>query len=152
MANRQINNWNDLQIVLQQVVAEAMEETVSKDIKKMESENVKEFVCSAYDPTVYERRMNNGGLSDVNNMSHTINSNGNSVELTVENNTMSNNEFLPINEYPHKIANEVEFGYGYNYMNMEERAFQRETINELKYGKAKTLLLKGLKKKGIKAK
>jgi hypothetical protein len=147
-------NSKDLEKLIMQKVAKAMQDTVAPEVKQMESENVFEFVYSAYDPKEYERRMNNGGLSDISNMSDKVVTNGNSVELTVDNNTMSNEDFMPRYGSPHPIAGEVEFGYGYDYGGYgeafeEERPFIRETINELKYGKAKELLKKGLKNQGI---
>lgn len=152
-----VNSFKALEALLQKKVAEAMNETVAPGVKSIESENVNEFVYSAYDPEVYERRMNNGGLSDVNNMVHEVSVNGDSVELTVDNNTMSNPDFMPRYGTPHKIAQEVEFGFGYDYSSggepfAEERPFIRETISELQHGKAKELMIKGLKKKGLDAK
>lgn len=147
-------NQKELEAMLLKYVSKAMKDTVAPAIKEMESANVDEFVYSAYDPKEYERRMNNGGLSDINNMSHTVNISSNSVELTVDNNTMSNPEFMPRNGTPHEIASEIEYGYGYDYGGFggafeEERPFIRETRNELKYGQAKKLLQEGLKKQGI---
>ena len=151
------NNFKELEALLLKKVTNAMKETLSPAVKQMESDNVDEFVYSAYTPEVYERRMNEGGLSDVRNMVDTIEVNGNSIELTVDNKTKSNPDFMPRYGNSHEIASEVEFGYGYDYGGFgeafeEERPFIRETINELKYGKAKELMLKGLKKQGLNVK
>lgn len=154
MDNYNVGSLKELEALLTKKVAQAMEETVSNQVKQLESDNVFEFVYNAYDPKVYERRMNNGGLSDVDNMSHKVSVNGNSVQLQVDNNTMSNPDFMPINGTPHEIAQEVEFGYNYDYGGYgeafeEERPFVRKSIDELKYGKAKEFLTNGLKKQGI---
>jgi hypothetical protein len=149
-----VRNQKELEVMLLKYVTKAMKDTVAPAIKEMESANVDEFVYNVYEPKVYERRMDNGGLSDINNMSDNITISGNSISLTVDNNTMTNTDFMPRNGTPHLIAGEVEFGYGYDYGGYgqafeEERPYIRETINELKYGKAKKLLQEGLKKQGI---
>lgn len=148
------NSWKEIEKMIQVKINQAMNTTVASGVKEIESENANEFVYNSYDPTVYERRGNDGGLSDVRNMNHVVDTSGNSTTLEVTNDTMSNPDFLPWQDTPHKIAQEVEFGFGYNYGNgnepyAQERPFQRETINELATGKAKKLLQKGLKELGI---
>ena len=87
---------------------------VAKEVKKIQSEKVKEEVYGTYTPKQYERREDDGGLSDVRNMKHdteTLSDGG--VVLEVRNETMSNEEFLPDGKQPFEIAGVVEYGQMY---------------------------------------
>jgi len=132
----------------------------------LESKNVKEVVYNSYSPKIYDRDMNDGGLSDVDNMHHNIISNGITTELTVENKTISNPSYNPNNKDPFEIACLVEFGnnngYGYydypiknkdtsNFSYLKPRPFIEKTKQDLLNGKAKEILVKALLNEGIRS-
>lgn len=155
-------NEKEIKAMIAQVVAKAMQTTVAKGVKELESQNAVTYVYDEYtststNPDKYIRRgIDGGGIGDVDNMSHSVNITGNSIDLSVENNTMSNPDFMPRYGTPHLIVGEIEGGFGYDYGGYgaefeEERPFIRETRNELASGKAKKLLQEGLKLQGIKS-
>ena len=143
-----------------------MEVTVAPEVKQLESQNAKEIVYRQYSPKIYDRDMDDGGLSDVDNMHHNISSNGISTELMVENKAMSNPSYNPNNKSPFEIAGLVEYGnnngYGYydypiknrdssGFAYLEPRPFIETTREQLKNGKAREIIIKGLVKEGINA-
>lgn len=150
----QVSSWSQLEAMLKAKIIVAMNTTVAPEIKELESQKADEVVYS-YNATPYfmeGRRRNEGGLSDVRNMPHSTNISGNSIELTVDNITPSNEEFLPYWIRPHEIAYDVETGENYNYKDVGARPFISETREVLRQGKARELLVKGLKAQGLNAK
>jgi len=138
-------------------VQKAMSTTVALEVKQLESENVKEVVYE-YTPKEYMRREDNGGLSDINNMSHDVISGGNMVVLSVDNNTMSNPDYNPHGKPPFELAGLIEYGDGngygeYDYYGssdyLKPRKFIEKTKQDLESGKARDILIKGLIKEGI---
>jgi len=152
------NNLDELEAYLLLKVKTAMEVTVAPEVKQLESQNVKDVVYNSYSPKVYDRREDNGGLSDTNNMHSSFISGGNTVVMSVDNETMSNQDYMPNYKNPFQIAGLVEYGdnngYGeYDYPYHEEylksRAFIEKTQKDLENGKAKEMFIKGLAKEGI---
>ena len=139
-------------------VQKAMSTTVALEVKQLESKNVKEVVYSEYSPKEYLRREDNGGLSDINNMSHDVISGGNMVVLSVDNNTMSNPDYNPYDKPLFELAGLVEYGDGngygeYDYYGspdyLKPRRFIEKTKQDLESGKARYILIQGLIKEGI---
>lgn len=153
------NSLVELEAYLLLKVQKAMEVTVAPEVKKLESENVREVVYNSYpSPSEYVRREEHGGLSDVNNMHHEIFAGGNMVVLSVDNETMSNPAYMPNYKDQFQIAGLVEYGnnnghgeydYPYHEDYLKARAFIEVTKNQLESGKVKELFIEGLAKEGI---
>jgi len=152
------NNLDELEAYLLLKVKTAMEVTVAPEVKQLESQNVKDVVYNSYSPKVYDRREDNGGLSDVDNMHHEIFAGGNTVVMSVDNETMSNPDYMPNFKDPFQIAGLVEYGnnngygeydYPYHEDYLKSRAFIEATKQDLENGKAKEMFIKGLAKEGI---
>lgn len=161
------NNLKELEAFLLLKIQDTMEKTVAPEVKNLESKNVNEIVYNSYSPQTYERDMLEGGLADTDNMHHNITSIGNSIDLTVENNTLNNPNYNPYNKSPFEIAGLVEYGsnngYGYYdypiknknpeiYNYLKPRPFIEKTKQDLENGKAREIFIKGLIKEGINAK
>lgn len=90
---------------------------VAKEVKRIQSEKVKEEVYDSYQPSMYNRRgydKGDGGLGDINNMKHSFpKTSDGEVLLEVRNETMSNEDFLPDGKSPFEIAGVVEYGHRY---------------------------------------
>ena len=158
------NDLDALEAFLLLKVQNAMTTTVASEVKQLESKNVKEVVYNVYSPKIYDRDMDDGGLSDVENMSHNVSSIGQSVELTVDNKTISNPSYNPNNKSPFEVAGLVEYGsnngYGYydypiknkdssNAEYLKPRPFIQKTKDELESGKAREIIVKALIKEGL---
>jgi hypothetical protein len=153
-----------LEAFLQSKLTKAIKDSIVLDIKKLESKNVNEVVYKSYNPIIYQRDMDEGGLSDIDNMHHNVTIDGKSINLTISNDTMNNQDYNPNNKYPFEIAGLVEYGdnsiYGdYDYpfsgkdptrhRYLNPRPFIQITRDELKNGKAREFFIKGLKKQGL---
>lgn len=131
-------------------------EDVGLMIKITEQQVIDEVVYEAYSPVKYERRYDEGGLGDINNIKVKVN-NG---TITVTNITRPNpyqaksvNKNLPaLIEYGHGVV----FNYDYPRRNreyMKPRPFTRKTIERLEAtGDHITALKQGLRDKGLKVK
>ncbi|MEG0896677.1 MAG: hypothetical protein RSF73_03965 [Ruthenibacterium sp.] len=122
----------------------------AKEIMKNAVENV---VYSAYNPTVYSRRGEDGGLSDKSNMIATEIPNG--IALTDE--IPVNNAYGVSRFANDKSLAEIVCEGGQNYMYGDEsydyyqpRDFMSETQNILNNGNAEKLVKDALVKKGYK--
>jgi hypothetical protein len=132
-------NLDQLFQYLNQVNENIMANEVADKVKSIQSEMVEEVVYDAYDPYVYERRGDYGGLSDTRNMIHTVTSTMNGLQLIIRNVTTgsknSNFEIAGLIEYGHDNGHGV---YEYNYNRagteqqfMQPRPFISETIKRL---------------------
>jgi len=160
------NNFKLLEAYLLSQVQNAMDSTLAEGVKDLESKNVKEIVYGAYSPVTYDRDMDDGGLSDTENMYHEVKFDGNSISLTVDNKTMSNSDYNPHNKSQFEIAGLIEYGndggygnYDYPFGNkdvnkysyLRPRKFIERTYLQLENGRARELLIKGLRSKGMNA-
>lgn len=152
------DNLKDLENFLLLKIKKAMVTTVASEVKQLESQNIQGIVYGSYNPKIYQRRMENGGLSDVNNMQHAVTSGGNMVVLTVDNITTSNQSYNPNDKDPFQLAGLVEYGDGngygeYDYKSSSDylnpRPFIRKTKEDLENGMAKEIIIKGLLDEGI---
>ncbi|WP_291567007.1 MULTISPECIES: hypothetical protein [unclassified Clostridium] len=139
------NVYND---VLDGIVDELV-----KYIKELMKEKVESEVYDRYDPTGearYERRMENGGLSDIRNYSHTIKLDGNTATINIYNDT----EIAKGEDYLDEYIIEGK----YNWRNSEiykmqpyPRDFIGAVMNDIKNNKSVRRMLESkLKNKGIK--
>ncbi len=80
-------NLNDLFAHIQKDISDTLEHEVAEEVKETMSEAVQTSVYDTYDPFVYTRRFNNGGLMCTNNMKSRVEGN----TLTVTNETPLDN-------------------------------------------------------------
>lgn len=160
----EIRSLKELEKALKKKVQEAMEDNVAKTTKETMQEQVKLIVYDADNPTVYERRkFANGSLGDIESMLHKYDDKTGTLQVT--NVADFNHEFArrinPDTDKPYgygavdmnkSLAYNIEYGYDskeawYN----EPRPFVEKTRGELREGKFKDALRKGLNERGIKA-
>lgn len=139
-------NLKELMKSIQIEIDKSLSEDVSKKVKKVQLEHVKKDVYDKYEPTVYNRRKDNGGLSDIDNIEGKLIKSG---LLSIENKRKDE-------ETGRLVAPVVETGQGYNYdfpFNGKSRPFVKNTIQELEVTQEHVQALKeGLQKRGINTK
>lgn len=137
----EFSSLKQLEAAINKKIANALKNEVATTVKKVMREKVYDEVYSVYNPKVYDRQMDDGGLSDIDNMeSNMINDN----TLTVENIRHDGNR---------NVAQIVESGEGYLYdfeYNGVARPFTEATREELKNTNEHIYsLFKGLKRQGL---
>ena len=89
---------------------------IAEEMKDIEQEVINEVVYNAYSPTYYERRYEDGGLSDKKNMEHDIEETANGFIISVKNITKGNDEYSEAEGYTDGyISDIIEEGKGYGY-------------------------------------
>lgn len=131
-------NLNSLCRHIEKQIQDTMVNEVADTVKDNMTEAVHTSVYDAYSPEYYNRRMNNGGLSDTQNMEVTKIQNG----ISVHNATPLDNGR---NDY--SLDDIIVYGLGNQPF---ERDFYTETAERLLENQEHTEALKqGLKKRGI---
>ncbi len=131
-------NLNSLCRHIEKQIQDTMVNEVADTVKDNMTEAVHTSVYDAYSPQYYNRRMNNGGLSDTQNMEVTEIQNG----ISVHNATPLDNGR---NDY--SLDEIIVYGLGNQPF---ERDFYAETVERLQENQEHTEALKqGLKKRGI---
>ncbi len=152
-------NLKELKNVLQDKVNYALLTDVSDTITEVMVDHIIEDVYNAYTPETYNRRFNDGGLMDSNNINRSVEAN----TLVVENNTVGSpyyyyNGHKYISQNKNKeIVNVIETGIGYDIDGWEydtvPRPFIHNTREDLINHKYHIAALKqGLKKQGLEVK
>lgn len=149
-------DFKSMYIKIQQDIVMAMEYNVAPSIKEVESRMVKEHVYDVYKSSSdsflrYERRKDEGGLSDVRNMSSKVYSNWGEVSLEITNDTEVN-EFFYYKYHP-RLDELIEYGKTYplftihdeeEYPFYKPRPFTEKTIE---YVEQTNLVVNELEKK-----
>lgn len=155
-------NTKELYAEIMKRVNVALDTDVADKVKDVMTDHIIEDVYNVYKPKEYNRRGNNGGLSDPNNIIATLGDNG---ELFVQNITLgspivydSNNnlfyESINSNEF---ITPIIETGFGYEFINWKydgkPRPFIQNTHDDLEQNHYHTEAMKqSLKKQGLEVK
>jgi hypothetical protein len=162
---KSFNSMKDLEKYINQQMADVLQNEVAEAVKKEQSYQVEDEVYDKYSPSspdgepwVYERRRDNGGLSDTRNMITSSPSyTGDGVEVSIENITKGSDDNF-------QIADLVEYGDGTNgkeyehktnrdntaYQYLRGRPFTKATVEELeRTGEHIDAARKGLKRKGL---
>lgn len=139
----------ELQNALQDKIDYALLTGVSDTVSEVMTDHIIRDVYDVYNPLLYLRRYNQGGLLDKNN----INSSIEEDTLIVENNTKGNPYLLSASKGK-EIVEIIETGNGYDFENWEyygiPRPFIQNTRDDLKANKYHVKALKqGLKKQGL---
>ena len=126
---------------------------IAEEMKDIEQEIINEVVYDAYSPTYYERRYEDGGLGDKENMEHDIEETANGFIISVKNITKGNDEYSEAEGYTDGyIADIIEEGKGYGY-GLDDvigaRPFTEISQNVIDYtDKVENTIIRELKKKG----
>jgi len=137
-------------------ISKAMQNEVADVVKKEESKQIKKYY-NMFTPKFYERRMDDGGLSDINNMrTITPKINNHSVSMTIKNETAGNPDYNESQTPTKNLAGIFYSGQGYNYHGVMSKYYERprpaneDAIEELQRNKRHiSALIEGLEKKGI---
>ena len=126
---------------------------IAEEMKNIEQEVINEVVYNAYSPTYYERRYEDGGLSDKENMEHDIEETANGFIISVKNITKGNDEYSEAEGYTDGyITDIIEEGKGYGYgldSVIGARPFTEISQNVIDYtDKIENTIIRELKKKG----
>ena len=126
---------------------------IAEEMKNIEQEVINEVVYDAYSPTYYERRYEDGGLGDKENMEHDIEETANGFIVSVKNITKGNDEYSEAEGYTDGyIADIIEEGKGYGYdldSVIGARPFTEISQNVIDYtDKIENTIIRELKKKG----
>lgn len=114
-------------------IPKMLKDKVAPVIKNIEQDVTQEVVYDVYNPAVYERRYENGGLKDKDNMIERVTSDGNSILLEIKNVTTVSED-----SYDHSqgtyLDEIIEYGLpAYNTEYNQPRPFTQKTqerINE----------------------
>lgn len=134
-------NMKELEKLIQQKISKALQQNVAPTVKRVMKEKIEEVVYSVYDPTMYERDKEHGGLLDEDNMKVTM---LNDTTLSVENVRSDDGR---------NVAEIVETGEGYEFefpYNGIPRPFTEATREELRSTNEHTYAFyQGLKRQGL---
>jgi len=140
---------------LQKQVNESLLEDVAPVVKDVMRDNILNTVYSAYKPVIYNRRYNEGGLLDNENIHSELISDG---TISITNETPVNAAYGG-DDSAMSLTEQIIEGKGYDYQGdgtgayLEPRDFMEDTREELrKTGDHVTALKKGLIKRGFEVK
>lgn len=144
------DNLDSLLAHVQKQIDDTMVDEVADAVVDTMKAEIQNTVYGVYQPHVYNRRFDNGGLLDENNIKVTPVKN----EIEVKNVTPVNTAYGYSGSSSDLLDEIIVSGSGYTYDNggayLKPRDFYAETIMDLKLkGNHTTALKKGLKKRGI---
>ena len=151
-------NLKELEKELYKRINTALDTDVADTVKEVMTDHIIRDVYDKYDPAVYQRRYNSGGLLDSENIIATM---GNDGELLVQNVTVgSDTYYIPNIKKTFKSANAdkfitpvIEYGRGYDVVDIEPRPFIQNTHDDLEQNHYHTEAMKrSLKKQGLEVK
>lgn len=123
------------------------------EMKEIEREVIEEVVYNQYEPREYQRRMDEGGLTDKDNMQEVIVNKSNGVDIIVTNITRGNSAYSGAEGYTKGcISDIIEEGNGYGYdldSYIGARPFNETAQNIINYtDRIDNIIERELKKKG----
>ncbi len=151
-----LSNLKDIESYLRQKIDEVLSDEVSKEVVKTESQQVKTVVYGNKEPSVYQRRKDNGGLSDIRNMVSIVKDGILEVKNITEVNPIKKSDGSYFNNaFPtdYGLAEIVEYGNKNGIIANPKRPFTQATKDDLEESKKHIEALKrGLKKRGVNSK
>lgn len=148
-------NLKELEKELYKRINTALDTEVADTVKEVMTDHIVSDVYDVYEPVAYQRRYNNGGLLDANNIISTMGDNG---ELFVQNITLGyptyfipgiNKHFISANADSF-ITPVIEYGKGYDVIDIVPRPFIQNTHDDLERNHYHTEAMKrSLKKQGL---
>lgn len=156
----QARSLSELESLIKNHIINGMKEDVSEVIKDEEVDSIISEVYSKYDPVEYNRRFDNSGLSDKDNMETKLYHKNNEVIIEVVNMTTGNpnqgdeEDFIaPIVEYGHGKYGVYHYSQTGNEPYARPRRFMKTTISLLNQNKKHVQALKDyLNRQGVKTK
>lgn len=150
-----MDQLEELMVKLQEQVQDVVKNNVVETIKDVETEHIREDVYNTYTPTMYQRRYENDGLIDKENMKEVIKKEDNTISLDITNDTLENQDYP--NADQDYIDSIIENGEGYTWKNSQiyqeqpyPRPFTENTYKDLEENKQHiTALKEGLKQYNI---
>ena len=131
---------------IQSKIKSAMQNELSKESKTVMQMHVVTDVYNVYEPTSYSRSYDQGGLLDRDNIETTM----------ISNNTLKVKNIRKDEETGRMVDKIVEYGKGYwtSYLDdlIGARPFIHNTFEELKNGKARDAIKRGLIREGLNVK
>ena len=130
MSKQDYDDIEELYMALLNEIKDVVADEVAKKMKKIEQEVIDKNVYSAFNPKVYERRKDNGGLRSEDNMVTDISTTSDGVIIEIENMTTGNERY---NDYwKGEIQPLIESGsYMWNGQNPPPRPFIDDTQKEV---------------------
>lgn len=129
--SKDFNSIEELVMYALSDMATVLKVDVVEEIKDIEKEKIQENVYDVYEPSRYERRYDNEGLRDKNNIKGEVSIIGNEVLLEVTNDTLVSKDSFdsPQGTYLDEI---IEYGMPpYRHPYDKPRPFIQPTIEEL---------------------
>jgi hypothetical protein len=153
---KEFRSLKSLEAYLKNKIKSAIQDEVPRKVKQTMQENILREVYLKYSPKMYERRGNDGGLMDEENIIYNV-LNSNTLEFmnVTKRNLNFNNEYLaPVIEFGHREAQRRGYrGYSYpypKYAYFYPRPFIKSTREDLYKNKIHVEAFReGLKKFGI---
>ena len=93
MSKKEYNDIEELYADLLNDLKNIVGDEVAKEMKKIEQEVIDENVYSVFNPKVYERRKDNGGLRSEDNMVTDISTTDDGIIIEIENMTTGNERY-----------------------------------------------------------
>lgn len=85
----QVNSIEELKRVLSQEIAKSINN--SDELKEAVNQGSKQ-IYDEFEPMTYQRRYENGGFGDIDNIEMEVQETGNGIEVTLTNNTLANGD------------------------------------------------------------
>lgn len=140
-----IKSIKDLEKIFKQDIVDKLNEERSQTkIKNVNRMNVHDKVYSVYEPVIYGRRADDGGLTYPDNIDVSASSTSTGVKLTISNNTPPKGFDVPGQEYEF-LAPIVEYGTGGKSAWQKPRPFMKGTADDLRDGKLIKRIIKEIK-------
>ena len=151
-----VGSLSELKRILQEKIDVALLTDTADTVSEVMMEHIVTDVYESYIPVMYNRRYNNGGLADPDNISVSLDEYG---RLYVGQFTLSDKYYrmgeyiLTSSNYGKPIADIIETGKGYDVVSPGARPFLKNTREDLQKNKQHVdALKKGLKKQGLEVK
>ena len=151
-------NLKELEKELYKRINIALDTEVADTVKDVMTDHIIQDVYDTYEPTAYQRRYDDGGLLDPDNIIATLGNNG---EMLVQNVAMGNEYYyIPSIKRSFQSANVdnfiapiIEYGKGYDVVDIFPRPFIQNTHDDLEENHYHTQAMKqSLKKQGLEVK
>jgi len=137
-------------------VTDTIEDVVPPIMKEKMAEAIELEVYMRYSPTMYIRREEDGGLSDIRNMEHSIDIKGNKIIVTLVNKTRGNKNYKDYDYEEGYIDSIIITGTDYTWQGSKiyksqpyPRDFYEKTNELLNDGEVRKAIIKKLKSEGL---
>lgn len=156
MSKKGFNNLEDMYKRFKADAIESVNDVAPPVMKKTMQKAIEIEVYSTYEPSLYtDRRYDDGGLKDIDNMKHELIIEDKKIKIVLKNYTKGDNRGIYPNTQPNiYIDTIVVTGKGYNWKNSDiarftmERDFYKKTEELLRTSNIINEIKKEMKRKG----